>query len=133
VNGGVIGGQGAAEWGDACDVITGFAPDVVYLDPPYPGTTGYTSSYRLIDQLLGDESPTAATVKLDDLLEAARDVPIVVLSYGGPKVTLEGLVTQVQAHRQVTVSKAVPYKHLRSVSKGVIGARSNEFIIIAER
>ena len=41
INAGVFGGTGHAFRGDARDAIRTTAADVLYLDPPYPGTTGY--------------------------------------------------------------------------------------------
>ena len=87
INGGVIGGRGHATQRDAREAIAASTAAVIYLDPPYPGTTGY-GAYGLLDTLLGDDLPAAPAPRLADLLDAAVAAPIVVLSYGGPGVTL---------------------------------------------
>ena len=57
-HGGVIGGRGHATQRDAREAIAASPAEVIYLDPPYPGTTGY-GAYGLLDTLLGDDLPAA--------------------------------------------------------------------------
>ena len=83
INGGVIGGRGHATQRDAREAIAASPAEVIYLDPPYPGTTDY-GAYGLLDTLLGDDLPAAPAPRLADLLDAAVAAPIVILSYGGP-------------------------------------------------
>ena len=113
INGGVIGGRGHATQRDACEAIAASPAAVIYLDPPYPGTTGY-GAYGLLDTLLGDDLPAAPPPRLADLLDAAVAAPIVVLSYGGPGVTLTDVTAQVARHRQVASARAIPYPRLSS-------------------
>jgi len=130
INGGVFGGNGRAVTGDARFTLETENADVVYLDPPYPGTTGYAGSYRTLDLLLKDKSATdSSTPKLDELLEASSHIPTLVLSYGGPEVCIDSLTALVARHRKVVEAVHVPYRHLPSVSKK--RGMSNEFIIVA--
>ena len=131
INSGVFGGRGIARSGDAHDVLAKTKADIAYLDPPYPGTSGYTDNYRLLDELLGDSTPVSPMPTVDSLLESAADVPLVVISLGGPNTDLNSLVAAVARHRRVIDSIRVPYRHLQSVSKrkGV----THELIVIAER
>ncbi len=46
VNAGVFGGRGEAHQGDARELIARSKADVVYLDPPYPGTTTSAQRWR---------------------------------------------------------------------------------------
>lgn len=134
VNAGVFGGIGHARQGDAVAVIRDIKPDVLYLDPPYPGTTRYEREYRPLDDLLGDESVNSTQpADLSELLAAAAAVPIVVLSYGGPRVSLDQLIATVAKDRKVLSALAVPYAHLRSIAKEEKNATNQELIVIAAR
>ena len=132
INGGVIGGRGHATQGDAREAIAASAAEVIYLDPPYPDTTGY-GAYGLLDTLLGDDLPAAPAPRLADLLDAAVAAPIVVLSYGGPGVTLTDVTAQVARHRQVAQARAIPCPRLRAVAKEHTNATSHEYLVIARR
>ena len=131
VNRGVFGGRGEARQSDAVALIRETKADVVYLDPPYPGTTGYSATYGPLDALLGDPGPHGAAPMLDDLLVAAAPVPYLVLSYGGPTATLLTLTAQVARHRPVLCVLAIPYPHLRSLAKEETNVRNEEYLIIA--
>ena len=131
VNTGVFGGSGRAERGDARAVLERTAADVTYFDPPYPGTTGYGRTYAAVDALLGDDGASGSPPTLDELLDAAREIPLVVLSYGGPGQTLDTVVPVVQRHRPVLRALAVPYPHLRAIAKETTNAKSTELLILA--
>ena len=119
VNAGVFGGRGSARQGDACSVIAETAPDVLYLDPPYAGTTRYDREYAVLDELLRDAAPEHPPPSLDELLAAAHDIPLLVLSYGGPTASLDRLTATVARHRTVLRALAVPYPHLRSIATNI--------------
>ena len=132
INSGVIGGPGRAVHGDVFEVIRSRSADVLYLDPPYAGTTGYSQTYRPLDRLLGD-SVESQPPSLDDLLESASHIPVVILSYGGPGVTAESIAEIVSAHRHVVRSVDIPYAHLGSIATAKRKKKTREVIIIAER
>ena len=132
INAGVFAGRGRALRGDAREVIAATDADLVYLDPPYASTTRYEQAYALVDRLLGDEAPDAISPpELDELLDAARQIPRLVLSYGGPTTTLEALTEQVARHRRVHRTLAVPYAHLRAVATKEHARDNREFVIVA--
>lgn len=133
VNAGVIGGHGSACRLDALTALERFEADVLYLDPPYAGTTGYAQTYALLNSLLGASPDDAAVPALDDLFDAAARVPYVVLSYGGPSLSLESLTALVRRHRPVLKALAVPHSHLRSVAKEESYVRNREYIVVAGR
>ena len=133
INGGVIGGRGHAAQGDALAVLAQTPADVVYLDPPYPGTTGYARSYAVLDRLLGDEAAPDQPPTLDALLDAAHEATWVVLSYGGPDCALEAIAGRVGRHRPVRRACAVPYPRLPALATAPTNAASAEFIVIAGR
>ena len=131
VNTGVFGGAGRAERGDARAVLERTTADIAYLDPPYPGTAGYTKSYAAVDALLGGDRPSGSPPSLDELLDAARHIPLVVVSYGGPAQTLEAVVRVVERHRPVLQARAVPYTHLPALAKEATHAKDTELLILA--
>ena len=133
VNVGVFGGRGESRKGDAVEVIGGVEAEVLYLDPPYPGTTGYAKEYAVLDALLGDEVGRSAPPTLDRLLDAARHIPLLLLSYGGPAITLEDLVARVRHHHPVLRALSVPYRHLSSIASEVKNATNKEFLVVAGR
>ena len=125
----MFGGSGHAAQGDAVALLAAGGGDVVYLDPPYAGTTGYAA----VDALLDDRRPPSPPPTLDALLDAAAGAAIVVLSYGGPAVTLAGLTAKVARHRPVRRARAIPYPRLRSVATEDTNANSREFLVVAGR
>lgn len=133
VNAGVFGGTGVALQGDACEVIRATTADVVYLDPPYGGTTAYQREYAVLDELLGDENTTSTVPELEELLAAAALIPLLVLSYGGPSMTLAQLKDLVSRHRKVEGALAIPYAHLRSIATKEKNEVNKELLIIARQ
>ena len=132
VNLGVFGGYGSARQTDACFVMKDTSPDVVYLDPPYPGTSRYEQVYAVVDSFLDDGRPRRKPVPtLDELLAAAEHIPHIVLSYGGEGVTLPDLIAQVERHRHVVEALEIPYPHLQSIASEAKNATNSEFLIIA--
>ena len=118
VNAAVFGGRGEAHKSDALSLIASSDADVLYLDPPYPGTTGYEREYGVLDDLLGDTPDAeAAAPDLDELLSAAAHIPLALISFGGPTLTLPELSACVSRHRPVLQALAVPHVHLASIAR----------------
>ena len=117
VNAAVFGGRGEAHRSDALSLIASMDADVLYLDPPYPGTTGYEREYGVLDDLLGDTPAAAAAPDLDELLAAAAHIPLALISFGGPTLTLPELSACVSRHRPVLQALAVPHVHLASIAR----------------
>ncbi len=130
VNAGVFGGRGRAIKGDAISVLTAEPADVVYLDPPYADTTSYSREYRVLDEMLGEVPDAGEVPGLEEIIQAAVNIPYLILSYGGPTATLSGLENMLGKQRPVLKAVAVPYTHLRSISRRPEHERF-EYIIIA--
>lgn len=121
---------------DATEFIDSIQANILYLDPPYAGTTGYESSNRVLDTVLFGEPESVGSSfstgvgALNGLLESARHIPIWVLSYGNQCLPLEELVALVQ--RQVpnrdVQGFSRHYKHLAHVSKNKL---NQELLVIA--
>lgn len=133
INGGVFGGSGEARKADAKEVIAGSSAEVVYLDPPYPGTASYGREYAVLDALLGDEPAARPPPSLDELLDSAGHIPLLVLSFGGPTVSLGELAALVGRHRKVIAAHALPYRHLGSIASEKKNATNRELLLIAGR
>ena len=131
VNAGVFGGGGEAHRADACTLLAQSPAEVAYLDPPYPGTSGYRREYAVLDALLGDTAIPTAPLTLDALLDAAAPIPWLVLSYGGPRVTLPDLVATVARHRPVRRAFAIPHPRLAALARKETNDASREFLIVA--
>jgi hypothetical protein len=133
VNGGVFGGHGRAAHADAMNLIAQTTAHVIYLDPPYAGTTGYSHEYAVLDELLGGDAPTGTPPSLADFVSASAHIPTLILSYGGPRTDLESLVATVGEDRTVERSLAIPYRHLGAIASEEKNATNKEFLIIATR
>ena len=131
VNAGIFGGRGSASQKDAGEAIASTRAEVLYLDPPYPRTTGYTHTYALLDELLDDDRLLRATPGLEMLLEASVHIPTLVLSYGGPTASLAELSGLVGRFRTVRRAMEIPYPHLRSVARKEKSRDNREYLIVA--
>ena len=136
VNGGVFSGEGEAHQGDALTFLESKGGDVVYLDPPYPGTTSYEREYAVLDDLLeGQIRPVSSFSRSADLLpalfEACRHIPVWLLSLNNACLSLEELLDLVRRHRRNVRAVEVPYRHLGSIASEEKNAKNREFIVLA--
>lgn len=128
---------------DALDFLRGRSADIVYLDPPYPDTEGYGRNYVGIDAILEnreldiDEGRFASAdgwKHLGPLLDACREVPLVIISLGAEIKNvsaddLEGLCRDVG--RKVT-TRELDYGLLRSRATEKSN-RKREWLVTATR
>ena len=136
VNLGVFPGRGFASQMDAVDFLGRTQGDVVYLDPPYPGTTTYEKEYRALDILLeGRELPpsrfSSQTEALEELFQAARHIPTWLISLNNTVLTLDQLLDLVRCHRPEVRPVQVPYRHLGSIASEEKNASNREYVILA--
>jgi 16S rRNA G966 N2-methylase RsmD len=136
VNTGVFAGNGEAEHGDAFTFLYRRQGDVVYLDPPYPGTTSYEREYAVLDDLLeGQTKPVSGFSRSPDLLgelfQVCAHIPIWLVSLNNAALELIELEELIRAHRPNVRSVEVPYRHLGSIASKEKNARNREFIVLA--
>ena len=132
MNGAVFPGRGFASQMDAVDFLNRTEGDIVYLDPPYPGTTAYEKEYRALDVLLeGRELPpsrfSSHTEALRGLFQAASHIPVWLVSLGNAALELEELLDLIRPHIEAV---QVPYRHLGSIATEEKNARNREFIVL---
>lgn len=112
--------------------------DVLYLDPPYPGVAGY-ETYRVLDSVFAGQvvrpsrspwSTSRFTLQLLNLLDAAQEIPLWVISYGSVGATLKQLLDLVQAYRPAR-ALAIPFPHFQFIARQEVAEANEEYIIIA--
>lgn len=141
INRGVFGGTCVQLFQqDALTFIQQVQGDILYLDPPYPGTLSYENSNRVLDSILSGKplsapSPPSSFSKspeaLETLLDASQHIPTWLLSYGNKTCTLEDLIHLVQRHAagRKVIGFSKTYAHMPHVSSP---NRSNEeYLVLA--
>lgn len=138
VNSGVFPGRGTAHHGDALQFLARTAGDVVYLDPPYPGTTSYEREYAVLDDLLEGtiREPSRfsrSPASLPALFEACAHIPTWIVSLNNAALSLPELEDLVRPYRPNIRSIEVPYRHLASIASEAKNETNREYIVLARR
>ena len=136
INGGVLPGTGLVEQGDAIAFLARHAGDVVYLDPPYPGTTSYEGAYAALDQLLEGTTHPPSTYSgrrppLRALFAAAEATPIWLISLNNAVYACDELVAEVRRFRPRVTAVPILYPHLPSLATEQKNAANTEFVLCA--
>lgn len=136
VNGGVFPGSGEAHQSDALEFLQQARGDVVYLDPPYAGTTSYERKYAVLDDLLEGETRTASpfsrsTDPLPQLFDVCQHILVWIVSFNNAALQLEELAALIRPHRPNIRAVEVPYRHLGSIATEAKNASNREYIIVA--
>ncbi len=115
--------------------------EVVYLDPPYGGTSCYETSLRPLDSMLEGRvlkpepsvfSRKGALDALERLFVVARRFPTWVISYGNQEVELEALVRLVGRFKTVVSAEEFRYTHLTGLSGAEHRKKNREFLVVAK-
>lgn len=136
------GHQNLAHLCDAQDLVEEHAgqTDILYLDPPYPGVTGY-ETYHVLDCVLEGKllqtrrspwSSSQFTLQLLNLLDAATEIPLWILSYGSVGVTLQQILDLVEAYRPAQAI-TVAYPHLQAIARPEVAEANREYVILAQK
>jgi adenine-specific DNA methylase len=123
---------------DAFTLLPDIQGDILYLDPPYADTLGYSKANEVLDAVLfgrlpekGESVFTDRVDAISDLLDISRHIPVWVLSYNDKVLGLDALrelVNKVDPHRRVE-GFAKPYAHLPHVAK----RENQELLMIASK
>jgi adenine-specific DNA methylase len=137
INQGVFEGRGEMRQGDTLEMLPSIKADILYADPPYAATRGYEAHYKVVDQILGEETrPTSAFTSqggagmIDTLLERAKHIPLVVLSFGNETISLQELEQKMVRHGRATRAIEIPYARLAALSKGEKSGRDRELLVL---
>ena len=113
--------------------------DILYLDPPYAGTSSYETSLRALDSIIegrivrqapSEFSNRDALQTLEHLFEACQKFPLWVISYGNQAIGLDDLIKLVGKFKKDVIADDVPYIHLTGLSSEAHKATNREFIIV---
>ena len=125
---------------DVFDFLTEVEGDILYLDPPYAGTTSYESALRPLDSILEGRlvkpepsvfSRRNALEWLEKLFEASQRFPIWVISYGNAKIDLEELTAIIGKFKREVTAEEFRYTHLTGLSGEEHRERNREYLITA--
>ncbi len=137
INGGIFQGSGEVHQTDIIEVLPSIQADIAYLDPPYANVCSYEREYRVLDQILeGLNRPTSPFTRrdgadrIDQLLERAQHIPLVVLSFGNAACTLEELEQKMTRLGRRTRAIALKYLHLPAVATPQKKIENREFLVI---
>jgi len=137
INHGVFEGHGEVRQGDTLELLPGIQADILYADPPYAATRSYEAAYKVLDKILGEETrPTSPFTAqggagmIDTLLERAKHIPLVVVSFGNETVSLQELVQKMIRHGRSTRAIEIPYARLAALSKGEKSGRDRELLVL---
>jgi hypothetical protein len=144
VNGGVFsnGQHNEVRRADVFEFLDGVDGDVLYLDPPYAGTSAYETALRPLDSMLEGRlvrsepsrfSRAEGLEMLERLLETAERFSVWAISYGNAEIDLDGLVRQVERFRPVVAAEAFRYTHLTGLSGREHRERNRELFVVARR
>ena len=124
---------------DVFELLPKIQGDILYVDPPYANTLGYSKANEVLDAVLFEHIPerrsesvfTKRVEAISEMLDLARKIPIWLLSYNDKVVDLEALAALIKA---VDPSRSVQtfgqtYAHLPHVAK----RQNQELLIIATK
>ncbi len=126
---------------DVFEFLEQIEGEVVYLDPPYGGTSAYETALRPLDSMLEGRvlkpepsvfSQKGALDALERLFAAARRFPTWVISYGNQEVELEALVRLIRRFKTVVSADEFRYTHLTGLSGAEHREKNREFLVVAK-
>ncbi len=137
INAGVFEGQGEVHRADILQALPTSNADIVYFDPPYPGTMPHEKEYKVLDEILDDAvhpvSPFSrkdGTSMVDEMLKRAAHIPVWVLSFGNAVTGVDELVGKMKEFGREVESVEVKYAHKVSVASEVKNPMNREFVVV---
>jgi len=114
--------------------------DIIYLDPPYAGTSTYERSLKDLDSIIARKlikpqvsgfSGRKAIEFLERLFAACRRFPVWAISYGNAEINLDDLTSLVRKFKKDVLPQEFTYTHLAGLSGEKLRKRDKEYLIIA--
>jgi 16S rRNA G966 N2-methylase RsmD len=127
---------------DVFEFLESVEGEILYLDPPYAGTSAYETSLRPLDSMLEGQlvhsepsrfSRAEGLEMLERLLEKSARFPVWAISYGNAEIDLERLAKTVERFRPVVRAEAFRYTHLTGLSGDEHRKRNRELLVVARR
>lgn len=125
---------------DVFEFLVQVEGDVLYLDPPYAGTSAYETSLRVLDcilegRLVREEasvfSKAGALEALERLFDASQEFSLWIVSYGNAAISLDTLVEMIGRFKKDVQAQEIRYAHLTGLSSSEKRESNREFLIIA--
>jgi hypothetical protein len=143
INQGVFsnGQKNEANQKDVFEFLDGVEGDILYLDPPYAGTSSYESALKALDSMLEGRlidtetsvfSRRGAIESLEKLFAASVRFPLWVISYGNAEIGLDTLTALVSKFKTDVKAEEFRYTHLTGLSSQEHRERNREFLIVAK-
>lgn len=125
-------------------------PDVVYLDPPY-NRRQYAQNYHVLDTIAKQDAPAlvpgvagmpcglassdfASTPRaekaLTDLVDALRDVPVLIVSYNNEGIIPQAALRKILGRRGPLTVHRFPYRKFTQLADGA-GATVFEYVFVS--
>ncbi len=135
-NTGVFPGRGDAFQQDVFAFLAHAKGDVLYLDPPYAGTSSYEREYAVLDDLLeGTTRETSGFSRsadlLRDLFAAGAHIPVWLVSLNNATLAVAEIEDLIRRSRRNLRTVEIPYQHLGSIASEKKNAENREFLILA--
>jgi hypothetical protein len=142
INRGVFsnGQKNEAHQRDVFEFLGSAEGDILYLDPPYAGTSSYESSLKALDSILEGRlvqaeasvfSRAGALEALEKLFVASVQFPVWVISYGNAEIDLGTLSGLVGKFKTDVKAEEFRYTHLTGLSSEEHREKNREFLIVA--
>jgi len=143
INQGVFsnGRENQAQQKDVFEFLSEVEGDILYLDPPYAGTSSYESSLRALDSMLEGRlidaetsvfSKRGAIEALEKLFAASVRFPLWVVSYGNAEIDLDTLTSLISKFKPEVKAEEFRYTHLTGLSSDEHREKNREFLIVAK-
>ncbi|KPJ59676.1 MAG: hypothetical protein AMJ46_10000 [Latescibacteria bacterium DG_63] len=143
INKGVFsnGQRNKAHQKDVFEFLSETEGDILYLDPPYAGTSSYESSLKALDSMLKGRlaqaeasvfSRAGALEALEKLFAASVRFPVWVISYGNAEIDLGTLSALVEKFKTDVRAEEFRYTHLTGLSSEEHREKNREFLIVAK-
>jgi adenine-specific DNA methylase len=115
--------------------------DILYLDPPYAGTSSYERALYPLDCMISGEmlhskpsvfSQNNAFEFLERLFAASQHIRIWVISYGNARIDLNQLTELIKKFKREVVVEEFKYVHLTGLSGDEHREKNREYLIYAK-
>jgi adenine-specific DNA methylase len=127
---------------DALEFLIKAQGEILYLDPPYPGTQAYEGALRPLDEILAGHpiepersrfSGRNGLGALEEVLSLSARFPIWVVSYGNAQVGIDEVTQLIEKFRPVGHAEEIRYVHCTGLAGAAHRERNRELLVVARR